>query len=146
MRIADLEGSLTYIDANILIYAVEGYPIFADVLAAFMDGVERGELRVVSSELTLSEALVRPLRQQDSTVAAVYRSLLSVTGAIDPTPVTRAVLLRAAEVRAEVGGKLPDAIHAATAELTGCRRLLTADTRFKAPPDIPVVLLQDLAL
>lgn len=44
--------------------------------------------------------------------------------------VDRDILITAARLRAEQGLKLPDAIHAATAQLTHCERWLTNDARF----------------
>lgn len=54
------------------------------------------------------------------------------------------ILIAAAHLRAEHGLKLPDAIHAATAQLTHCERLLTNDARFKTLSGIEVILLSQL--
>jgi predicted nucleic acid-binding protein len=41
--------------------------------------------------------------------------------------------------------RLPDAIHAATAQHAGCTALLTNDERLKSLPGIETVLLKDLS-
>lgn len=59
-------------------------------------------------------------------------------------PVSRDVLLAAARLRAEIGLKLPDAIHVATAQLTGCDQFLTNDARVPALPGLVIRRLSDL--
>jgi len=57
-------------------------------------------------------------------------------------PVSRDVLIAAARLRAETGLKLPDAIHAATAQFTGCDQFLTNDTHV---PALPVLVIRRLS-
>ena len=59
-------------------------------------------------------------------------------------PVSRDVLVAAARLRAETNMKLPDAIHAATAQLTGCTQFLTNDTHIKALPGLIILSLTEL--
>ena len=48
-----------YADAQIFIYSVEKHPTYAPVLRPLWEAVARGDLEVVSSELTLLETLDR---------------------------------------------------------------------------------------
>jgi hypothetical protein len=43
------------LDTNILIFALEGYPIFRTVLTTLFDALDRHELSAVTSELTLGK-------------------------------------------------------------------------------------------
>jgi predicted nucleic acid-binding protein len=52
-------------------------------------------------------------------------------------------LLKAAGIRAATGLKLPDAIHSATAEVAGCRAVLTNDREMKAKLGDMCFLLDD---
>jgi predicted nucleic acid-binding protein len=55
--LAPLRGVLTYLDANVLIYAMEqvpGFTVAGDILRA----IDRGEIHALTSDLTLAEALV----------------------------------------------------------------------------------------
>ena len=56
------EGRLVYLDTNVFIYALEGYPAFAEPLAALFRGIDNGTCRAVTSELTLAEVLVKPIK------------------------------------------------------------------------------------
>ncbi len=59
--VTDLAGQSVYLDANIFIYALEGHERFAAVLTELFGAFDRGEIRAVTSESALAEALVKPL-------------------------------------------------------------------------------------
>jgi predicted nucleic acid-binding protein len=55
------------------------------------------------------------------------------------------VLREAARLRATIAGlRAPDAIHAATALLSGCALFVTNDAGFKRVPGLPLVVLDDV--
>ncbi|MBD2774472.1 PIN domain-containing protein [Iningainema tapete] len=130
---------------NIFIYAIEGYPDFVDELNELFDRVDVGILKAFTSELTLAEVLVKPLMNCNLQLQAAYQQSLQSTEVLEVVPVNRDVLIEAARLRTITNLRLPDAIHAATAFLSGCETFLTNDRRFAAlPPTIKVVLLSDL--
>lgn len=133
-----------YLDTNIFIYALEGYPAFRSTLTALFEALDRHELLAVTSELTLAECLVKPLLDHHAEREAAYRQVLQSTASLLVVPVSRAVLIAAAHLRAEVNLKLPDAIHVATARLSACTAFLTNDTRIPSFSDLFVRQLSDL--
>lgn len=133
-----------YLDTNIFIYALEGYPIFRAVLTTLFEALDRHDLSAVTSELTLAEVLAKPLLDRHTERQAAYLHILQPSASLDVVPVSREVLLAAARLRAEMGFKLPDAIHAATAQLTGCKQFLTNDARFTHLPGLTIVPLLSL--
>jgi predicted nucleic acid-binding protein len=60
-------------------------------------------------------------------------------------PVSRDILVAAARLRAETNMKLPDAIHIATAQITGCSYLLTNDSHLRAIPGLTILSLAELS-
>ena len=60
-------------------------------------------------------------------------------------PITRALLIEAARLRASSRLKLPDAIHLATALQYECPVFLTNDTRIRPLPGLDVLYLSDYA-
>ena len=64
-----------YADAQIFIYSVEKHPIYAPLLRPLWESVARGDLEVVSSELTLLESLVGPLKTGASASGSGLREL-----------------------------------------------------------------------
>jgi predicted nucleic acid-binding protein len=140
-----ISGPTVYLDANVFIYTLEGYPLFAPVLSALSDRLDTGELRAVTSELTLAETLVRPMLLGDSRLEGAYETAIRPSGFLDVVPVSREVLREAARTRAGVSRlRLPDAIHVATARISGCSSFLTNDRRLKELEGIEAVMLSDL--
>ena len=56
-----LPGSRIYLDANIFIYALEGYPEFLKILTELFEMIDKGNIQACSSDLTLAETLVKPM-------------------------------------------------------------------------------------
>lgn len=95
----------------------------------------------MTSELSLSEILVRPIKVGDVAKQKIYTQAIVKTKNVIAAPVERSILISAAEMRANTKLKLPDAIHATTALATGCTTFLTNDKQFRTVPDLHVVLL-----
>jgi predicted nucleic acid-binding protein len=138
-KIADV-----YVDANILIYIVEGNTALASELKQIVEALDAGVLRAVTSELTLAEVLIGPLRTRDQDVADTYRSLLRSSKVLRTVPVSAAILERSAVIRCNSMTSLPDAIHLATAEWAGCKYVLTEDRQLRVAPPLLAVGLADL--
>lgn len=133
-----------YLDTNIFIYALEGYPIFRTALATLLDALDRQELTAVTSELTLAEALVKPFLDRSVEREAAYLRMLQSSASLQMLPVNRDVLVAAARLRADTSIKLPDAIHAATAQIAGCSYFLTNDSHVKIIPGLTILSLTQL--
>jgi predicted nucleic acid-binding protein len=133
-----------YLDTNIFIYALEGYPIFRTALTELFDTLDRHELSAVTSELTLAEVLVKPFLDQHVERQEAYLRALQPSPSLQIAPISRDILVAAARLRAETGMKLPDAIHAATARLNDCTDFLTNDARFTAIPGLRILLVSQL--
>ncbi len=134
-----------YVETPIAIYTVEPHPTYAPLLRPLWQVVQAQSVQIISSELTLLEALIHPIRRQDSGLQAAYERLLLAMPAVTLLPLTQDVLREAARLRASIPGlRTPDALHAATALLAGCALLLTNDTGFRRVPDLPLVILDDV--
>ncbi|MEW5856260.1 MAG: type II toxin-antitoxin system VapC family toxin [Cyanobacteriota bacterium] len=139
-----IRGRIVYLDTNIFIYALEGYVDFVDDLTELFASIDAGNIRAVTSELTLAEVLVRPLIDGNIERQTAYQQVLQSSEVLEVVPVSRDVLIEAARLRAVANLRLPDAIHGATATLTGCETFLTNDRRLLAIPGIDVVVLSDV--
>jgi predicted nucleic acid-binding protein len=132
-----------YLDAPILIYSGELDPRYWPLLRTFWDAAEGGRLSAVTSELSLLECLVRPVRVGD---AAALRSFESIFARryIELRPIDPIVLREAARLRAtQPNLKTPDAIHIATALDAGVRNFFTNDRRIGAQPGLDIHLLDE---
>ena len=138
-----LQGRKVYLDANIFIYTLEGMEPWADLLSDVFAGLTAGKLSAVTSSLSLSECLVLPFKHKKNELVAVYREALLPSHYLTTVPIDDRVLISAANIRAQTGLKLPDAIHAATALTQQCTAMLTNDPGFKRVPGIELFLLSD---
>ena len=130
--------------ANVFIYAVEGYEKYAKLCTAILQSIEAMKIHAFTSELTLAEVLVRPLKDQKSGIAAIYEDLIQSQFDLRVEPVSRDILLSAAKLRAMSGCRLPDAIHIATAQKCASEFLFTADKSLKVPAPLQVVTLDEM--
>ena len=136
-------SSLVYVDAQIIIYSIEKFPNYFSTLEPMWLKLKAGEIRLVTSELTLLETLVMPLRQADATLVQAYEQLLSGTD-IQLVPISQQILREAATLRATTNLKTPDAIHATTAFSVNCSFFLTNDRAFRNVPKLPTIILDDV--
>lgn len=116
-----------YFDANAFIYGVEKIEPYASVLTSFWSSANSGRIEIVSSELSLLETLVKPLRERDSVAEQTYRALYFESVEVRLIPISVGILERAAQIRAETGLRTPDAIHVATALDVGAALFVTND-------------------
>ncbi len=133
-----------YFDTNVFIYSVERIEPFSSILKPAWEAAARGDIEIVASELVVVETLVQPMRDEDETLAGVYRDILLGANEVRLIPVDIGVLERAASLRARTGLKTPDAIHAATALITGVSEFLTNDVDFRRVEGLGVSLLSEL--
>ena len=136
-----LRGRRLYLDANVFIYAVEGSPEHRAFLEGLLDLLGTGDTTAVTSELTLAEVLAKPFEENRTDLADIYEEMVAPSAWLDMVPVNRAVLLRAARLRAELKLRLPDAVHVASAVAAGCELFLSNDRRLKVPAGMALVRL-----
>ena len=89
--------------------------------------------------------LAGPYKHEQPELARRYELIFAAAGALEVHSVGRSLLRQAARVQAAVGGRLPDAIHVATAVETGCVCVVTTDAQMRTVPAAPLMLLADLA-
>lgn len=115
---------LIYLDACLLIYAVENHPVWAEPLQRRL--VAEREAGFAISALTKLECLVKPIKTGDLALQRRYESAFEQ---LEPLAMPETVYLHAAQLRARFGLKTPDALHLACAQHHGCQALWTHDDR-----------------
>lgn len=137
-------AGVVYVDANAVIYHVEKIEPYFTASAPLWTALDVGQQQVATSALTLLEVLVKPLRNGDQALVAVYQDVLLATVGFDSIPIQRAVLEQAAALRANHSLKTPDAIHAASALLVGSSLFVTNDPAFRRVPGLNVAVLSEV--
>jgi predicted nucleic acid-binding protein len=142
-----MQGNI-YLDANIFIYLLEGYADFTAILQQLMDFIDSGKLQSFTSELSLAEALVKPIRDKNLALQSLYESTIQTTSSLIVCSINRDILIQAAKFRANSTNniiRLPDAIHLVTAQVHQCQYFITNDVRLKNSfADMDVLLLSDI--
>ncbi|MCC5609683.1 PIN domain-containing protein [Nostoc sp. CHAB 5834] len=136
-------SGVIYIDTPVVIYSVEWNPEYYSLLQPLWLKFQTGEIQIISSELILMEALVLPLRNNDTFLLNAYEELL-LSENMQLVPISQSVLRQAANLRARTNLKTPDAIHAATALSVNCNQFITNDKGFRNVPGLPVIILSEI--
>lgn len=139
-----IRGPFVYLDTNIFIYALEAYVEYVSALTALFNAIDQGQFTAVTSELTLAECLVRPLIDQNTARQENYKQVLQSSAALRVVPISRNILIDAAQARASSNLRLPDAIQASTCLRGMCETFLTNDPAFRSVPGLPVVVLSEI--
>lgn len=132
-----------YLDTAPIIYSVEKHADYWQILTPLWQFLKANEIEVFTSELTLLETLVQPLRQNNQTLVSAYETLLTKTE-VRLYPITLDILHESATLRAAENLKTPDAIHAATANAANCKYLVTNDKTFKRLQSLDIIILDNL--
>ncbi|MEL7034218.1 MAG: PIN domain-containing protein [Cyanobacteria bacterium J06592_8] len=135
--------SRVYVDTAVIIYTVESNVDYWTLLQPFWSKFQAGEIEIISSELTLMEVLVRPLRINDMSLVTDYEQLLLSTQ-IELVPINQEILREAARLRSQTSLKTPDAIHAASHLIASCNLFLTNDKGFRNVPNLSIVVLSEV--
>ena len=148
MKISDaLDGVTTLaIETAPFIYFVEQHPTYVDRMRAIFHQVNSGTPQVVTSVITLTEVLVMPIQTGHVQYQQEYREMLLNTAHITTISVSSAIADRAASLRVQYGLRIPDALHVATAVISGCDAFLTNDFGLKRVQDVRVLVLDELEL
>jgi len=131
-----------YLDTNVFIYAVEAVADYAAAINELFDLMDAGTISAFTSELTLAEALAKPLEVGRYDLVEIYEEMLTSSAWLSVLPVERSILIEAATLQAQLGLRLPDAIHVATAVAAGCLALLSNDHRLRVPASIELLWMQ----
>ena len=134
-----------YVDANVIIYQVERVMPYLQIVAPLWDALDAGQQQVITSELTVLEVLIKPIQVGNTALINLFKAVLYSTLDFTCIPITRKTLEDAARLRANMGLKTPDAIHAAAALSSGCALFVTNDPIFQRVTGLSVALLSEIA-
>lgn len=130
-----------YLDANVIIRMFEHRD---NVVLRFPNRLQETDTSICKSEMSLAEVLVAPLREEAADLARHHESFPRSGDGVIIVPVDRAVLRRSVELRASFGGKAPDAVHGASAPVSGCKVIVSSGRRLRTPTDIRHIGMEDL--
>ncbi|MCU0703453.1 MAG: PIN domain-containing protein [Fimbriiglobus sp.] len=128
-----------YLDSVVVIYMVERHPQFGRAAAAAVSRLAPTAL--VGTELTRMECLIIPRRLSDAARGSDFDRLFSQKY-LPFEPVDTPVFHLATDLRAKYTKvKTPDALHLASAILSGCDCFVTNDTDLSVVTEIRVEVI-----
>jgi predicted nucleic acid-binding protein len=139
-----LVGTVVGLDTAPLIYFIEKHPTYLPLLLPFFEALDRGDIQVVTSTLTLTEVLVHPYRDGNQALAEQYFHMLLNARNLRTVPLSPAIAAEAARIRAAYQLKTPDAIQLATAKEGGATAFLTNDAGLAGIPGLRLVVLEQV--
>jgi len=139
-----LLGHTVGLDTAPLIYFIERNPLYLPLVRPFFEAVEHGDIEIVTSSITLTEVLIHPLRQGDTALARQYSRILLNASHVQTLAVSPQIAIEAAQLRANLGYKTPDAIQLATAQAGHATFFVTNDSDLASTSDLQVVVLKHL--
>jgi len=129
-----------YLDANVIIYAIEGEGALRRNVIERLAETEAAEGPVITSRLSRLECRVKPLREGNDRLLQRYDEFFAQESlrVVELSPV---VVERATVLRARNGFKTPDALHLATAIEEGAALFLTGDAALRRCGELNVEIL-----
>lgn len=131
------------LDTVIFIYFIEEHPQFLPLVEPVFAAIDAGSVEGVTSGLTLLETLVAPYRAGNAPLAERYNALLTRSRGIRMVDLHRPLLRAAAQLRATVRVKTPDALQLAATLSANCAAYLTNDRALPPIPGLRILQLRD---
>ncbi len=123
-----------YLDTAPVIYTVEQVPLYAAAVDARLSA---HDVVRVASDLTRLECRVKPLREGNAGLLKDFDDYFE-GAVVEIIALSREVIDRATEIRAQYGFRTPDAIHLAAAVVSRCGVFLTNDHRLDRFSDMAI--------
>jgi predicted nucleic acid-binding protein len=142
-------GAVLLLDTSVVLAYLSGAERASPAAATILDDfVAGGRNRAVVSAITLTEALVRPMRAASPTAIRLVDDFLGQFPNLRVEPVTIPIAREAARIRAATAAPTPDALILATAMVAGARFVVGGDRSWpgvakRAKLTVGVVVLAD---
>lgn len=139
------EARLVHVDARVLAYHLLEREPFAELARLLLDAVRSERVRAQTSAISLYQLLAEPYRRGEGERAERAARYLSAFPGLELLPLDGRVALRAAQVRARLGGRAERAVQIATALDADADVFLTAGSDLRRIVGMEVVNLEGYA-
>jgi predicted nucleic acid-binding protein len=106
------------LDTNFFIYVFEQHPEYGMNAKKILEYIESGIVQAVASSITLTEILVKPIRERNHKLEKQYKLLFCHFPNLTIIPITNVIAEQAAHLRGRYNIKTPDALIIATSMLS----------------------------
>ena len=123
--VADIKHSTICLDTAPVIYYIEKNVKYLPSLNPLFQLIDSGELVAITTNITLLEVMVHPIRKGNRSLAESYRNILLHSDGFTTYEITHELAEYASGLRAEYNIRTPDAIQISAAILYGDGVLIT---------------------
>ena len=125
-------GATIVLDSSAILAYLDGNETVSSAAALVIDGfVATGRNAALVSAVTVTEALVRPMRANSTSAIALIEAFLGHFANLRLEPVSFGVAREAARIRAATALRTPDALILGTAVVAGAGSVVTNDDRWQ---------------
>lgn len=133
-----------FLDTAPIIYFIEAHSRYGAMMKDVVHLFQKEDVRAISSVLTLSEVLVKPVELGDEKRAKQFSEFLTQGKGLTLLEITDAMAEKAGRLRGKYPSlKTVDAVQIAAALQSGAKAFLTNDRRLKTVTEIKVFVLED---
>jgi len=132
------------IDTMVFIYHFEDNPTYRSITGTLFRLIEEGEVRGVTSTLTIMEILVKPKRLDNLVAVEDYKYALTNFPNLNLRSLDLEVAEKAAEIRARRNLRPPDAIQLATCIVEEASAFITNDAQLRDIEELEVMILKEM--
>ena len=142
-RAALFQAGMLLLDTPVFSYHLANHPRDAGLAAALLEMVESGEVKAMTTTMTLAEILTVPAEAGDDDALLEYELYLTHFPNLTILPLDNALARETARVRGETRLRTPDAVQVAAARLNAVGAIVTKDRGWRGRFASPSVLLLD---
>ena len=132
------------LDTMLFIYSVELKESFMPILKSIFYYIEHGFAKGVTSTITLTEILVKPIKDRNIEAVKDYKFLLNNFPNLQMVNIDAKVAEKGAELRAKYGIRTPDSLQVASAIENEATIFLSNDYELKKISEIEVAVLKEM--
>lgn len=129
------------VDSNVFIYQFESHPDFSPLTNELFVLIDKKQLKIVSSFISLVEILSFPRLEGQGLLIEKYKNLLLTNEGIQIIFPNVEISEKTAELRRKFRLKTPDALQIASAFAAGAKIFVTNDDYLAKIKDLPVKIL-----
>ncbi|MBW1717360.1 MAG: PIN domain-containing protein [Deltaproteobacteria bacterium] len=132
------------LDTMLFIYSMEARRSYIPFLRSIFYCIEKGLTKGVTSTITLTEVLIKPLKDQNIKAVKSYKFLLNNFPNLRMVNIDPQVAEKGAELRARYGIRIPDALQIASGIENQATIFLSNDCNLKKIKEIEIVLVKEM--
>ena len=136
------EHKVVGLDTMLFIYSMEAKKAYIPLLSSIFYYIEKGLAKGVTSIITLTEILIKPIKDRNIEAVKDYKFLFNNFPNLKMVNIDPKTAEKGAELRAKYGIRTPDALQVASAIENQATIFLSNDYKLKKIREIETLLLK----